>query len=284
MTGILRYDAKNYNEALPVFYRCITANPNECLANRYLDLALFQVGAYDSAIIFFKQAVDIENNFIPAINSLRICYYFQKKYDSSIIMFKKSLSIDSLSGSVWNRIGDSFYKNEDDDLAIQSYENALANGENNISIYSLLGVLYRKECIYDMVMVYYKLYLNDDPQDAKRWFDMGMVYDLGKKTDSADICFQKSIDLYEKELNRTLVPIYVHYGTFLASSRMNHKKTEALRAMERSIQLNDKSGYTYYSLAQVHDNSGNDKETLKYYEKYLEVEVRDKKASSGLSM
>jgi tetratricopeptide (TPR) repeat protein len=272
--SILNYESKNYGEAVKCFQKCIKIDSGDCLSNHYCGLSLFQVGSFDSALIYFKKAVTISPEFLPAINSMGGCYYLQKKYDSSIRIYKKSLSIDSSAAGVYKRLADSYYRADSNEAAINSYLTALNLGEKNSSIYSSLAWLYRKEIIYDSSIIYFKLFLEDDPGDAKRWVDLAVVYSMVRKFDSAKICYEKAIALSEKEISPFLSSVYVQYAMLLRSTK---DLPGAVVKMSRSLELNDKNAYVYYNLGQIYDELKNNKDALKNYEKYLELETNDEK-------
>ncbi len=278
--SILNYESKNYNDAVKNFQKCLAVDSGDCLSNHYCGMSLFQVGAFDSALMYFQKAVSIVPDFLPSMNSIGGCYYLQKKYDSSILTYKKSLAVDGSMGAIYKRLGDSYFRAEDNDEAINSYLTALNMGEKNASIYSSLGWLYRKEGLYDSSAIYFKIYLEDDPADGKRWVDLAMVYSMGRNFDSAKYCYDMAVNIYEKELSDILASIYVQYAMLLRSTK---NLLGAVDKITRSLELNNKNAYVYYNLGQISEELKNNKEAVKNYEKYLELEVKDEKSAKWRS-
>jgi tetratricopeptide (TPR) repeat protein len=116
----------------------------------------FNSGAYDDAIVAYRQAIELDPQFAWAYSNLALTYVQKGRFDEAILLYKHSIELfknDKDKAITWNRLGNLYRRQQDYDNAIAAYQKADELDPDNISLslrsrFSLLGNLLEEEPAY----------------------------------------------------------------------------------------------------------------------------------------
>ena len=109
----------------------------------------FNSGAYDDAILAYRQALELDSKFAWAYSNLALTYVQKERFDEAILLYKRSIELfknGKDKATTWNRLGNLYRRQQDYDNAILAYQTADELDPDNISLslrssFSLLGNL-----------------------------------------------------------------------------------------------------------------------------------------------
>ncbi|MDR0718049.1 MAG: tetratricopeptide repeat protein [Treponema sp.] len=104
-SGIALTEANRPNEAIAMFQRALTLEPENPLLWLNLGIAQQRTGDYDEAMGSFEQAVTIDNNMADAWSSMGLIFYELDLFDSARQCYQNALERDKRSPMSWNNLG-----------------------------------------------------------------------------------------------------------------------------------------------------------------------------------
>jgi tetratricopeptide (TPR) repeat protein len=116
----------------------------------------FSSGAYDDAIIAYRQSIELDSQFSWAYSNLALAYVQKGRFDEAILLYKHSIELfkNAKDKAIsWNRLGNLYRRQQDYDNAIVAYQTADELDPDNISLwlrsrFSLLGNILEEEPAY----------------------------------------------------------------------------------------------------------------------------------------
>lgn len=96
---------------------------------------------HDTAIRFFKRAIDIDPSFTYAYTLCGHEFVENEKFHKAIPMFEQALSIDSRHYNAWWGLGNIYHRQEEHENAKQHFEKALKINKNNSVLRCSLGMV-----------------------------------------------------------------------------------------------------------------------------------------------
>jgi len=126
----------------------------------------YEQSNYDLAIESYRQAVNINPQYVEAWNNLGLAYTFNEDFKESIECYEEALKFELEDPVLYDNIGFSYYALEDFEMAISFYEKALAINADNTTSLKKLGKIYcdvYKE--HKKALTYFKRVNELDPSD-----------------------------------------------------------------------------------------------------------------------
>lgn len=116
----------------------------------------FNSGAYENAILAYKQAIELDPQFAWAYSNLALAYAQKDGFADAILLYKRSIDLfesDKDKAITWNRLGNLYRQHQEYDMAITAYQTADELDPDNVSLalrsrFSLLGNLSKEEPAY----------------------------------------------------------------------------------------------------------------------------------------
>ncbi|MEE8574321.1 MAG: tetratricopeptide repeat protein [Thermodesulfobacteriota bacterium] len=108
--GFLYNFKGEYDSAIIDFDKAIDINPNDGLSYNSRGLSYYNKGETDRAIMDFDKAIDIYPNYAGAYNDRGNAYYSKKDYDSAIKDFNKAIRINPKTAFYYNNRGNAYKK------------------------------------------------------------------------------------------------------------------------------------------------------------------------------
>ncbi len=177
------------------------------------------------------KAVTIDPGYYDALINLGAVDTKQKMYADALTIYRKALKINPVSDLVTGNMGETFYRSNQPDSAILYFNNAHKLGNRNIESYNILGTIY---------------FTKKDYAQACKVFEDGI-------TTTKD---------------STSPNLFMNYGNALAMSDRNQ---EAIKALERSYELDSKNPQPLYFIALTYNKLGDTLNANKYYREFKQL-------------
>ncbi|BDA75079.1 Serine/Threonine protein kinase with TPR repeats [Calothrix sp. PCC 7716] len=231
--------------------------------------SLVKTKNYNEAIIAFKEALSIQQDYPDAINGISWSLYYLRQYNKALAGFKKVLKIypnnyQALTGCSWVFI------------KLGNYDEALASSERAIEIQSdyekawvsrggtLIYLGYATEALTVFEQV---LGMNPDNVDAWASHAWALI-ELGRNEEALASCeqaIQRDTDFADAWSNRGVALLKL--GNY----------NEAIACCQRAIKINADEVIYFVNLAWVLYSCGRHDEALANYELELKIKPNDSK-------
>lgn len=170
-------------KACDIYIRAIMIEPTDFDSNLNIGACYFQLGKYDQALKYCKDAIkinpkraeaysnlgtiyDTQNNLYEAIAAYKASleidthqpkllmnlgdtYMRQDRLDFAILAFKQAAKEDPKSSEPWAQIGSCYYRMGNTKLALENYTKALELNKKNPDAYRGIGVVYMTQFVAD---------------------------------------------------------------------------------------------------------------------------------------
>jgi len=116
----------------------------------------FSSGAYDDAILAYRQAIELDSQFAWAYSNLALTFVQKERFEEAILLYDRSIALFKNAKDkavTWNRLGNLYRRQQDYDNAILAYQTADELDPDNIALslrsrFSLLGSLMEEQPAY----------------------------------------------------------------------------------------------------------------------------------------
>ena len=169
--GKIYSDRKDYDAALNAFYRYEAQfGPPDSVGYWFeKGKVLMKVGEknaayFDSALIAFEKAVNLDPTFSAAYEYAGLTMYFQKDYQRAIAYFKKQLAIDSTSINTFRNLAFAYLKTDQYGNAAGAFRKALELKPDDVIMRSMLGKILSFNRDWKNAVEQYEYILNGNPE------------------------------------------------------------------------------------------------------------------------
>jgi tetratricopeptide (TPR) repeat protein len=125
-SGIALTEANRPNDAIPLFQRALTLEPDNPMLWLNLGIAQQRIGSYDEAIDSFGRAVIIDDGLAEAWFSLGLVYYDLEQFDEAEECYHSSLIRDDNAPKTWNNLGVLYFTMGNFEEARHCFEEAIS--------------------------------------------------------------------------------------------------------------------------------------------------------------
>jgi tetratricopeptide (TPR) repeat protein len=196
------------------------------LAQAYKDL-----GVYREALVHFKKALMLRQEFPDAQNNMGTLYLLTEQWDLAIGCFNKVISNITYSTPhfAYNNLGLAYYNKGEYQKAIDSYQKALKISPSYSICYCNLGLVYEIIGRWEKAIDAYKKALSYFPRYAAAHLSLGKCFlRLGQNSEAA------------KELKRTIeIDPEGPFGNEAKELILRHKLSDVQPKKRHSPGLND---------------------------------------------
>ncbi len=179
--GMKQYDSARIN-----MYKALQIDPENAVIWSNLAVVFRQLNQYDSAGYYFKKQI-FKKQDITAQAYFSIGNFFDdmKAHDSAIIYFRKAIQLDSKYTPAYTQAGSAFMKMEMNDSAFVYLNQAMQLDHNSQSASLNLGLVYHAMQRYDSAIVYIQNAIRLDPAKGKNYYSLACSYALNNKPEQA---------------------------------------------------------------------------------------------------
>ena len=189
--GINLHLASKNMDALSFLNQAIEIDPSNARAWRYKGNTLLDLEDYESAIIAFNKAIELNpKEAADSYRYLGYTYSYLNNYKEAMSSFEKASNLEPYDYYIWIMRAWALEKLENYDEAIIAYEKALTFPPDT-SIYSDIGDNYKKMGDYQKALETYLKAIEMSPTDYEGYEGAGVIYEeMGE--------YQSAINIYDK--------------------------------------------------------------------------------------
>lgn len=193
-------------------------------------------------------------------------YLSKGQIDKAIAEWEK-LSKENPDGNTYNTIGDLYLKKGDKKSAIDSFHNA--------------ATFFWREGFSSKALALYKKILNIDPANGDALFSIGSLNEeKGLTADALKFYLAAAESISREGKKEKLLDIYNKILSISPNNITLRDEMAELYAREGLV-LDAAKEYLY--IAKHHDQKGNSEESVKYYQKVIDIQPLNKEAILGLN-
>lgn len=207
----------------------------------------------DLAKILFERCLEINSNYIHAINNLGVCLLRKKENKKAEKYFQLGLEVDPYNYPFTYQNLTNVYLSEHKDkeaidlLEIAIFKNVSIGNEYN----HVYGWLLLNDLQLDKAKLWYQGLIKKEPDNNLLYNNLGVCYSREKNTDMAIKFFQKAIDLCKDQLKKGVIKDSRSLHAFYNRGRIAIQKNDpqTLREVSENIHsLDPNNAYGHYFL------------------------------------
>jgi tetratricopeptide (TPR) repeat protein len=166
-------------------------------ADAFVDLGRFyhHMRRVDSAQTFYQKALSLDPENVYANNNMGWLLKERRKYDQAIYHFQKSIKSDPLFFSAYNGLSKVFMALKQYDSAKYYYQKAMQQYPDKMLTTNYLGNFYKESKIYDSALYYYRRAIDYDATDNTPYINIAKTYSSIKRFDSAVYYYTKAAEV-----------------------------------------------------------------------------------------
>lgn len=230
---------------------------------------------WDKALDAFKKG-EPEDRDLLVMGQI---YVIQGKPERAESLYVSIFEADSSRRVAWfamNQLGKLEFTQKDYPAAIAAFERRNRLDPNSGEAYYYIGLAYKEMKEYPQALDALRRAAELEPNKSDRQFWLGIMYAQLDSTQQAERAFAKSI-----ETDSTSATAAVAYRQLGFYALLAKRYSEAIRYLERSIELNESDVQSWVWLAQGYQNAGNRSKALDGYERALQLDPRQPDALKG---
>jgi len=163
-------------QAVKVYLRAITIQPEDFDANLNIGACYFQMGKYELAEQYCKEAVRIDGDSPQAWSNLGIIYDSQNHLYEAVKAYKQSLEIDTNQPNILLNLGSTYMRQNRIKAALRAFEVAAKHDPQNSAAWEQMGrCLYYLEH-YDKSLACYEKSVEFETDSPTAYRGIGVVY------------------------------------------------------------------------------------------------------------
>lgn len=207
--AVIFYRIKYWREAAEFFKRYTDAVKDNAEAWEMYATSAYNARAYQDAVPVLEKAITMNTNAFALKPMLAHSLYVTKEYKRSVELYA-SLPADSLGADDVYRMGFSSFQLKDTVKAITYLEKTLAMDKENTDAIGTLAAIYLQQKRYDLAAVQYDRLLEKDPNNITALFYAGYSNYVLERNDTAKGYFQRLVALRPNNIqsHQSLMQIY----------------------------------------------------------------------------
>jgi len=272
MAGVL-YQDNDYREAIFYYTRAYTMDSTFFLS-RQLGRCYDNLGTTDTAIYFYRKALDLNPLDIQTAYRLAEVYKQKEEYETAVMITRAYLLIDSLNLKMLKLNGYLNLVLENFQEAVNSFEKCILLRDTSDFTNTYLGYSYFNTEEFEKAKFFLEKAFQHDTTNIELCYALGL---------SCDHSVYKKLGIYY--LNKTIElatpsPEFLSrvYQDLAAAYTGYYKYEEGLQAYFKALGLNPDDTLLIFKIASQYDNWIKDKEkALEYYRLFLETRPEKEK-------
>ena len=247
------HDLGKYEEALELFDKAISFNPNHFQAWTNKGLTLEKLGRFHEALDTYNHALEIRNSYLDALHGKARVLLALKKYKDAINEYKKILGITNRDLEAWINLSNAYAQLKDYQNALDTIDKAITLFPEEPLLHYNKGILLEIFDEKDTAYASFRRAVRYNPNNVTYLIEIAdLALDLGRYKDAIRY-FTK---LIEKDSSNA--DYWEKKGIALMAVE---KFGEALDCFNRALGLNPNKVSAIYGKALSLKNLGKDKES-----------------------
>jgi anaphase-promoting complex subunit 8 len=232
---------ENYCDLSNLAFKCFQNDKYRpetcCVIGNYYGLK----GDHAKAVVYFKRAIKLDNNFLSAWTLMGHEYLEMKSIPAAIESYRTAVDIDPNDYRAWYGLGQTYEIHQMYNYAIYYFLNAAKAKPNDSRMWTALGSCYEKIEKRNEAIKCYEKAVSCKDKEGIAMYKMAKLYFCIGEEDKAAICFKENLkrnfNLSEEVDNAEIVESYL----FLA--KYHKKRAEFEEAYNYLIKLKDHEGF-----------------------------------------
>ncbi len=193
--GKLLTNQEQYEEALTILDRALTAFPDHAATYRIRADLNEKMGRFDEAISDYSKMLELEPDEASAYNNRGGIHYRQREYDLALADYNKAIELDPRNPVCYNNRSAVYRNQKKYELALADCNKALELEPDDAGVYSYRSIVYREQKKYDLALADCNKALELDAQFALAYINRGQVYHDQRRYDLALADLNKALEL-----------------------------------------------------------------------------------------
>lgn len=196
---------------------------------------------YKKAYILYKRALQVDDNYLPAWQSMADLYYFAKDWEKAFEFYSYILNFDSSNQELYAKLGDVYHELGEYKESLKMYQKAWFFDSENISYYlKIASALYSCNKINESIESYLSI-IQKNPECFQAIYELGIVYYKTGKYSKACEYLERSLEIkaFNNDALICLGSLYQEIGDY-------NKSIEVYSILER---LNPDLSLSLHNLA-----------------------------------
>ena len=181
------------DEAIELFRKIISLNPNQGDTHNNLGVALKKTGDIDDAINSFRQALKIDVNDARTYFNLGNTLREKGDFDEAICCFRQAVEIKPDYSKAYNNLGVTLKEDGNYDGAIYSYKQALKVDSDFAEAHKNMGIVLREQGNLDTSIFHFRRALKIKPDFAQAYMSLGVALQDKRNLDDAIDSYRQAI-------------------------------------------------------------------------------------------
>jgi len=258
---------ENYNKAnnaFEVLSRLFPDNPHYL---RQIAYCYLKQKDGISALIFYKNAYELDSSDIKSIKQFAQLYLRAKLYDACIKIATRGVNVDSTYSDFYNLRAKAYFGKNHNFLAIKDYVKCIELGDSTFEIVKYLGIAYNLAQKPVLAHPYLLAAFAEDSTDNDVTLYLGRNY---LALDS----FELSLKYFDKTFEIITPSKYLVFNIYGDMAKAYSATNQYQKALEmfalRYEKLNYYSNLDFYSMAILYDNLNNSAKAIEYFSIYID--------------
>jgi tetratricopeptide (TPR) repeat protein len=227
--GLDYYEQGQLDEAVAEFKEAIQLDPEFVEAHYNLGLAYADQGEFELAIAEQEAAIELAPDLAEAHNGLGLAYYELERVDEAIAEYEEAIRLDPELSDAHFNLGHAHSALGQHDEALASYQEAARLAPNDYQIHHNIGVAYIKQGMVTEAIEAWQEAAYINPEFAETHYALGLAYtDVGRYEDAVTALNEAL------KLDPDRVRAYKHLGV---AHYALHNDEEAIAAFETYLRL-----------------------------------------------
>ncbi|KAM3131714.1 hypothetical protein pb186bvf_016245 [Paramecium bursaria] len=272
LKGLALQNMKQYDQAIQMYQKALSINPNEAGTYTYIGVILEYSGKFREAIMMFDRAIQINPNFANAyyskgknisIHFTGVSLNYLGNQNDAIMMFEHALQIDPNHAQAAYNIGVHLLGNGKFNEANVMFDRALQVNPDYVEAYNNKGSSLRNLEKFEEALQMYDMALKINPNDATIIFNKGITLnDLGK--------FEEAILMYDIVIKiiPNFVMSYLNKGISLDNLGAFN---DAILMLDSALKINPNYAEAYFHKGSVLDNLEKYNQAIMMYDRAIQI-------------
>lgn len=178
-----------------LYENTLRRNPNSARAHNNLALVYESQGKYLKAVRHFKKAIALNPHSSGAYNNLGNVYKARKKWTRAIACYRKALRVGGKLPCTFHNLAQTLIEKKDLATAEKAYLTGIAAVKNPYALYNQLGMLYLLDGRKDSAMLSFQKALELRPDFVEAFNNAGILLAQNRQYKKAEEYFQKALAL-----------------------------------------------------------------------------------------
>lgn len=271
--AISYYKNLEFGEAEKLLSQIICEHPADYDVLNFLGIINLNLKNYDSAIIYFKEVVNLNSFHKSAYYNLGYCLQELENYEEALQYYYTAISLDAEYLDAIINCGVIFLNQHNLQEAESYFNYCLSINPHCHEALNNLGNLSMQNEKYDDAAAYYSSAAEADPDNPLYLCNLGKAYEQLNRTEEAISCFEKTLMVEKQNSDACLAlgNIYLQQGkneqakfyfdqsgdkSTLAAAELTNKGVEKLSAGEikQAIAYFDQAIYLNPEVPEIHYN------------------------------